>query len=320
MDQPSAVDTPKASVLIPEKKGILNKFLNRRFLLFSSLITLILIITILLNYLGIITLKTYSPLFSFLPTKIPILAQVGNKLITSEDLKEQFRLTRGYYAQTDIAKPDINQNIFNELLEQEIIKQEAIKLGITVSNSEIDTQQNILIQQAGGQDKYTNIIKGNNWSLDDQRNKITFTILKDKLAVKVTSWRVIDGISAYLDPLEKSYPSKKEVVTTTLLKAGNSLSKQASVSAATTEAAKGQTVIKNFGKVEGKRVKKKDDLDKKILEGVFKTNKGQISPVLISESGGSFWIVRIIDSNDTSYSNYQEWLEIKMKEYVKKYI
>ena len=166
-------------------------------------------------------------------------------------------------------------------------------------------------------EKYQAILKTNGWTLTDQKEKIKAEILKEKVKDKVISWRLIDTVSAYIDPLGKGYITQKKAVISALTKAASLLSQGAKSSEATAEAAKSQNVYKTFVASEARRVEKKDNWEKLILEGIFKLSKGQVSPVLISQSGASFWVVRIVDGTDSDFAKFEDWLEAKKKQYVK---
>lgn len=260
--------------------------------------------------------KQLSKAFSELPfIGERTVAKVGGKTITAKDLEKEFIQRWGHYAQKEPVE-NYSQKLTEDLIRKEIIAQEAQKLGISVSPSDIDKKVAEEMEKAGGETQYLTILAGNGWSEDDARKKLEEQILEEKVKMKVVAWRLIDGVSAYLDPLSETYPEQKQVVINSLTKASSSLSDGNDIFQAQVKAAGDQDVIKKFGLTVSRKIEK-GGWDSKIFEGILKLRKGEVSQVLISNSGASFWVVKVIDGNDSSFTKFEDWLESKRGEYVR---
>lgn len=310
----------RPEMMMPSKQNRLGGWIKKHWALLISVLSLILIINLLfwLNYFGAVKLYSYWPALKFLPTQkriILTLAKVQDKEIYPKDVDQQLSLIWGRYTAKELPNPQSRQNALLDLIEEEIIRIETKNLGIAATAQEIDEEQNKRIKQAGGKDLYQAALIANQWNWEGERNKIQNGILKRKIENQVVGWRLIDGVSTYLNPLAQEYPTLKNSAVNSLEKVKTLLSQGKTASESAEEALKDYKAINKFVVHEIKKIEKADDWDKKIKEGIFLLGKGQVSNVLISASGGSFWVVRIIDSSSTAFDSYDNWLKAKKKQY-----
>lgn len=280
-------------------------------LIFLGLIVLFAWVMIILNYFNIISLSSISPTLSVLPQKADIVGQVGDKRITTKDLVKEIKLVWGVYAEQQEQDEQSQQNALKKITEREIIEQEAKKLGISVSDDEINARESELISQAGGIETYNNIIASNGWTPQEQRNKVKDIILKEKLTDKVVAWRLVEKVSGFRSPELKDYETQKANLRQSLEEVLKLMSTGASAKDAY------EQVKNTFGTdpfivlAEQEKVNRGDGWAVEFTQALFNTHKGEITQV-VETRGGSMMVAKILDENDTPYESYDQWFtEVK---------
>ena len=72
-------------------------------------------------------------------------------------------------------------SIASQLIDEEIIKMEAKKAGVSVEESAIDTEVDLIIQSIGGQESFDAALVASNLSLEELRDQIRIDLLATKL-------------------------------------------------------------------------------------------------------------------------------------------
>lgn len=282
-------------------------------LIFVGILFIFLWALIILNYFNLISLSSISPTLSILPQKANIVGQVGDKRITTKDLVKEIKLVWGVYAEQQEQDEQSQQNALKKITEREIIEQEAKKLGISVSEDEINTHEQELISQAGGAENYNRIISGNGWTLQDQREKIKGEMLKKKITNKVIAWRIVEKASGFNSTLDPNFEENRKILRSTLEKIRNEMLQGKSVRQAVSDL-NDPEATKNLGTTENEEVRKSDQRAQEFRDTFFSLHKGDISEV-VSEPGGASLVARILDENDSPYASFEDWLNSMKVEY-----
>lgn len=121
---------------------------------------------------------------------------VWNTVTYNDYLFELASIEKFYQSQNqDLTTPEgkaklaqLKNDLIIQLENNLLIEQQAKKMGITVTNKEIDDQFNQLVQNAGGIDKVkATLDKLYGWSVGDFKSKINDSLLQQKLGNKITS-------------------------------------------------------------------------------------------------------------------------------------
>lgn len=121
---------------------------------------------------------------------------VWNTVTYNDYLFELASIEKFYQSQNqDLTTPEgktkleqLKNDLITQLENNLLVQQQAKKMGITVSNKEIDDQFNQLVQNAGGLDKVkATLDKLYGWSVDDFKQKIRESLMQQKLGNKITT-------------------------------------------------------------------------------------------------------------------------------------
>lgn len=216
--------------------------------------------------------------------------QVGTSYITNSDV--DLRLQQIYGTNSAKFKDDISarQTIINQLIRERIIQQEAAKQNITVTDREIDD-------------------KAHELSLTPpfDRTKIFNMIMEDKLKNKVVAWRIVDYAFIFRSTIKPDYSTNAVKIKKSydLIKAGIQSGK--TIKQAFDEAKDTSGFDKAITITENKKVTK-TDFDKNTAEKIFALKKEETSDTL-DTGGGSFFLVKVLDTNNAQYSTFEDWFK-----------
>lgn len=151
--------------------------------------TIISLITILI----IGTIVTFSLAFS----NEEVVAEVGNEKVSKEELY-------------NVLVKQYGNSTLDNLITSKLIQQEAEKENITVSQKEIDEELNILINNYGGEEVFTQAIEASGVSMEDVERDISDYILTEKLIeprIEVTE----EEMKSYFDENKESFAQAEQV-------------------------------------------------------------------------------------------------------------
>ncbi len=120
-------------------------------------------------------------------------AEVNDKVITKEDLdnkiadlKAQYGSQGGFPQQGTAEYTQFEKQVVGELVTEEVIWFEADKMGITVSDDEVNKQINQIKQSAGGDQQFQQALAQQNMSLDHLKDNVRKGLLYQKVFSQVT--------------------------------------------------------------------------------------------------------------------------------------
>lgn len=120
-------------------------------------------------------------------------AEVNGKVITREDLDRAIEDLKAQYAQQGgFPEPDtpeysaLQKQVAERLVNEEILWFEADKMGITVSDEEVNNQLDQYKQQAGGEEQFNTQLQQQNYTVDKLKDQIRKSLLFQKLYPEVT--------------------------------------------------------------------------------------------------------------------------------------
>ncbi len=267
-----------------------------------------------------------------------IVAVVNDDLITLSDLNNYISsIPKQSAVQID------RDRILNDLVEQMILNQEADKLGISVSDPEIDMSiENIRVKTGMTHEQMEEMLKKENLTKEQFRNQWRLQILSGKLVSSIVKGKIavtddeIEGlyreyygevensdevqiahILISFDASEEEQALQKATRVAELAKSGNDFSKLVSEYSDDTFSKDREGVLGYF---------KKGELVSELEVVVASTEVGKVSGPVKTVSG--FHIVKVLDRNtldDSSVDDYREQLrqEIykrKVAEELQKYI
>lgn len=220
--------------------------------------------------------------------------QVGTSYITTSDVDlriQQLYGTNSAKFKNDLA---VRQKILDQLIREKVIQFEAAKQNITVTDKEID-------------DKAREI----GFIPPFDRTQLFNIVLEDKLKTKVISWRLIDYLFVFK---ESTLPTNASDIARV----------NKSYESVKAELAKGKTMKEAFNTAkttsgfdrfialnENRKVYKKD-MDGVISDAIFTYKKGQTTNIIDSK-GGTYILAKILDSNDTGFTSFDDWLQSTIK-------
>jgi hypothetical protein len=134
----------------------------------------------------------------FLVWQDRVLVKIGNQSITRSEYLEALNLWRGFYEATennDILS-DFDNTVLDILIEEKIIEYEAQRRNVDVTASMIEDRYQKLIEEYGSEQNLAYNAKNSyGWEIDDIKNTIRITILKEKLQPLILNHRIGRSIS-----------------------------------------------------------------------------------------------------------------------------
>jgi len=120
-------------------------------------------------------------------------AEVNGKVITREDLDRAIEDLKAQYAQQggfpEADTPEysaLQKQVAERLVNEEILWFEADKIGISVSDEEVNNQLDQYKQQAGGDEQFNTQLQQQNYTVDKLKDQIRKSLLFQKLYPEVT--------------------------------------------------------------------------------------------------------------------------------------
>lgn len=268
------------------------------------------------NYFHIINLNEYSPIFSFLPVQNKTLIKVGSQIITQNDVNKEIALTWGRYTKKELKNPKSQKQALDNLINKAILSQEAVKLGITVPQKAVDSKIWDQTLKYGGPNGFKALLKLDNWTENDTREKIKTRLLQDAVKEKVIAWRLISYAGIFRNPTDSKYQEEKKQAHDKLQQIRESLLAGKNIEEATSEAKNKLPVVQALFFESQKQVKKTDLLTPVYLAAIFQARKEEVTEIIESD-GGSMMVFKILDENNTNYDSYELWLTKMKSQYIK---
>jgi foldase protein PrsA len=119
-------------------------------------------------------------------------AEVNGKVITREDLDNAVEDLKLQYGDQGFPEPDtpeyqdLQKQVAERLVNEEILWFEADKMGISVSDDEVNKQMDQFKEQAGGEDQFQEQLKQRNYTEDRLKDQLRKSLLFQKLYPEVT--------------------------------------------------------------------------------------------------------------------------------------
>lgn len=119
-------------------------------------------------------------------------AEVNGKVITKEDLDRAVEDLKAQYQNQGFPEPDsaeykaLQKQVAERLVNEEMLWFEADKMGITVSDEEVNQQMDTYKQQAGGEEQFNAQLEQQNYTVDRIKDQIRKSLLFQKLFPEVT--------------------------------------------------------------------------------------------------------------------------------------
>jgi len=214
--------------------------------------------------------------------------------VTNEEINQRIKDEYGDSYQKYVNDAAIISQTKNQLLKEKVIQKEATRQNITISQTTI----NNALKEENRQDTYYN------------RTAIYNRLLEEAVKQAVISWRKIDAVTVFRNPLASNY-------TVLLNDAKNKLGQMREVilNGSSIESAYNQINTPKDNSLilqQEVLVTKNSGWIKALYEPLFQLKNGDISEVVDSESG-SLILAKIIDANDTPYDNFDSWYENQVK-------
>jgi len=115
-----------------------------------------------------------------------VVATVNGAELSREDFDAQFQQAQQSYLQQGVDVSDaqfvsqLETQVLDQMIAKVLLKQEAEKLGLTVDNSEVDTELASIIESVGGRDAFDQQLVGMNLSEEELKNDIIEQFLINK--------------------------------------------------------------------------------------------------------------------------------------------
>ncbi len=289
---------------------------TKKIIIISAVVVFLILNIVLLFATGIIP----SPNLPFVqkPTPTPkpdvLLATVGDKRIYQSSVDMAMQKEWGAYTSQYRKNKKLQEKALANLIEESIIQQEAKKMGISVSSAEIDQKEQEQIKQAGGINNYNKILKNNGWTMQDQKDKIRNTLLKEKVVDKVIAWRLVNYVGSSQNVAAPNYASKTAEATANITKARQYLREGKSAKEAASLVTNNFTTSFNIYYGENVKLTRLSKIDEKFINGIFQLHTGETSNV-IGAGTPAMMTARILEENDTQFNSYEEWLNTMKKLY-----
>lgn len=280
----------------------------------SKKIIIIAAVGVLLILIGILLLIPSQNLPFVQKPSPKVIAKVGSKTLTETDLNNAFQLQWGVYASRYKKDKKLQAETLANLIEETIVQQQATKMKISVSPIEIYQKEQELIQQAGGISTYNSILKGNGWTTQDQRKKIKYNLLKEKVTTKIIAWRLVNYVGSSQNVAAPNYAAKTVEATTNMTKAQQYLKEGKSAREAASLVTNN---FKNFFNIyysDNVKITKFSKINKIFIDGIFQYHIGETTPV-IGSGTQAMMTAQILEENNTPYNSYEEWLKAMKKKY-----
>jgi len=119
-------------------------------------------------------------------------ASVNGKVITQEDLDQRIQDLQQQYGQSIPAQDspeyaELQKQVAEQLVNETILLSfEAPKMGIEVTDEEINQQIDLYKQQSGGEDSFNQKLQENNLTLDQLKDQVSKSLLFQKIYPEVT--------------------------------------------------------------------------------------------------------------------------------------
>lgn len=151
----------------------------------------IVIVILLLNYFQIINLRRVSSLFSFIPQKRFVIANVNGESIFNDEVDHAIGLFTyfGKNKKSSEIKKDAIQFVINRRLLQKYVQEQNIDVSSTVAK-----RYNASLFQ------YTNaanLERVFNTDANTYKNYLTYNALQEKLSSSIIQWRIVDYLSVH---------------------------------------------------------------------------------------------------------------------------
>lgn len=164
-----------------------------------TLVTIFSIILVFILTMGVFAIGIYKYDWNNSTTEavtriIPFPAALVNwKNVKVYDYRTLYKFRKSYndFKEVKLSPQELKElktNVLDELIDREIIRQEAKKLGISITNQELDTQYKDTIQANGGENKVKEFLKKSyNETLEEFKDELKIQLLIKKVEEKVTS-------------------------------------------------------------------------------------------------------------------------------------
>lgn len=119
-------------------------------------------------------------------------AEINGKVITKEDLDRAIEDLKAQYQNQGFPEPDsaeykaLQKQVAERLVNEEMLWFEADKIGITVSDEEVNQQMDTYKQQAGGEEQFNAKLEEQNFTVDRLKDQVRKSLLFQKLYPEVT--------------------------------------------------------------------------------------------------------------------------------------
>jgi hypothetical protein len=191
-------------------------------------------------------------------------------------------------------REEIEKNLLNDLVIQKIIENEAKKRGIAVTEEEIDS-------------------KVASYAVENEatRNLAYNEILKEKVKSAVVSWKIINYLFVYKEPILENYNELANRVKLSMESVRINYSASGVLKTAYNQAYNSPDFDRLITLTEGAKVYY-DTFDENISSRLFMYNRKQLTDI-IDSGAGTFILAEIIETNDTPFKTFDEWINAMSK-------
>lgn len=314
--QPISVTPP-----IPTPLPLPNNDKRPKIALISVVVVIILLFfTLLLNYLGLISLS--SP-FSFLPTQNQVVIEVAEEKIYKKEL-DNVKALFAFFEKKKTQDPSIVKEATDFVINRRLLEKEAKKRSIDISKI-VAARFTASLKQYGSEE---NLEKALNTNSSTYKNYLTYQALKEFFISSTIKWKIVDVFSIrylYDDNAPVEEKNYKEVVDKKIQQYYTKIKDGLDIREAIKERCSDKEI--NFlpydpnNKVyttgfNGK-ICREQNIDLKVskntnslwgekwLQQIFETTKkGEISPIIdfTNKNIGMYFIVKVLDEGGDSLS------------------
>ena len=294
------------------------------------------IVKIILVFLGVVGLVLAAVSGYIYLQNRNIAARVGKEVITKDEFEARLPKEKGAI---EAANRDNEENLnkkletlkkdtLDKMIEEKILDIKAKELGISVSDSEIQAEQDKAIKDYKNKEEYERTIStAYGWNNEDVRMVIKYRLLKEKIEAKVVSFRSVKYIYVRWDATgHENDPSisKEEIEKQATQKANEYFEKVKTQGFDETAKIADQERVSSkifLGTNEYLKINKNIPLAPEDIIAIWSLNKtGDVSG-LVKSSGGYYAVYKLTEVTSGNFVNYEEFLKdtkstLKVKVYL----